>query len=142
MANVQDINTPYSKLYYEGIQYSNCREYNHLSRYKGLRQVIHNYDDISNRFVSLETPNEFESSVDIQYHEVTTDEENRLDIIAQRCLGSASYSWVIAYFNKIEDGFTAYAGQTLKMPKNITSLLNQGELLGNINALKLNLGQE
>lgn len=142
MAIIQDTTKPYSQIEYEGIQYSTCKDFNHLSRYRGLRQVVHNYNSVENRFTALETPNPFSSNVAVKYHEVTADEENRLDIIAHRHLGSARYSWVIAYFNKIEDGFTVRVGQTLIIPKDVTSLLKQGELLGNVSALRLNLGTE
>lgn len=142
MAVIQDTLSPYNKIESSGIQYTTCREFNHISRYKGLRQVIHNYDDIENRFVGLETANPFESRCAVTYHVVGQEEENRLDLLAHKYLGSASYAWIIAYFNHIEDGFTVKAGQTIKVPNNVSNLFNQGELLGNINALKLNLGTE
>ena len=73
---------------------------------------------------------------------VETGEENRLDLIANTYLGSATYSWVIAYFNQIEDGYTVREGQTLIIPKTITSLFSDGEILAPITALALNLGEE
>lgn len=140
---IQNTLEPYEELEYKGIQYTNCRDFNHISRYKGLRQVIHNYDDNETRFTALETPNVFNpEGIKVNYHVVTTDEENRLDLIANKYLGSANYSWVVAYFNDIEDGFTAQVGQTLMIPDNISTLFNQDQILGNINALKLNLGTE
>ena len=82
------------------------------------------------------------NNLEVQYHVVETGEENRLDLIANKYLGSPTYSWVIAYFNQIEDGFTIREGQTLVIPKTITSLFAEGELLAPITALALNLGEE
>lgn len=133
--------TPYRILEHNGIQYTTCRDFSHISRYKGLRQVIHN-PNRSDRSISLETPNPFTTQSDVIFYEVPSNEENRLDIISNRFLGSSNYSWVIAYFNGIEDGFTVREGQRLKIPKNISSLFNKGEILSSISALQLNLGSE
>lgn len=133
---------PYKILDYTGIEYNVCKDYNHISRYKGLRQVAHNPDSSTDRFVTLEIPNVFRSNVEVQYYDVKTFEENRLDLIAEEFLGSATYSWVIAYMNNIEDGFTVKPGQRIMIPKTFTSLFNSGEILASIPATKLNLGTE
>ena len=133
---------PYKILDYTGIEYNVCKDYNHISRYKGLRQVAHNPDSNTDRFVTLEIPNVFRSNVEVQYYDVKTFEENRLDLIAEEFLGSATYSWVIAYMNNIEDGFTVKPGQRIMIPKTFTSLFNSGEILASIPATKLNLGTE
>ena len=133
--------TPYEVVDYKGIQYTTCTEYGHISRYKGLRQIIHNPDE-PDRFITLETPNAFSSSSDVVYYDVSATEENRLDIIADKFLGSSRYAWILAYFNVIEDGFTVRDGQRLRMPKSIYSLFNKGELLSPISPLQLNLGSE
>ena len=140
--DVYDINHPYQEIPYEGIQYTNCRDYGHISRYKGLRQVVHNPDSTDERYMALETVNPFTTNADIDYYEVPSRYENRLDIIAYEELGSASYAWVIAYFNNIEDGFSVHEGQLIKIPKNISSLFNSGEILQTVPALGLNLGSE
>lgn len=132
---------PYKTLDYKGIQYASCRDFNHISRYRGLRQVIHSPNE-PDRLVTLETPNPFTTSTDVNYYEVSADTENRLDVIAYRFLGSAQYAWVIAYFNGIEDGFTCREGQRLAIPKSISSLFNTGEILQAIPASTLNLGSE
>ena len=132
---------PYKTLDYKGIQYASCRDFNHISRYRGLRQVIHSPNE-PDRLVTLETPNPFTTSTDVNYYEVSSDTENRLDLIAYRFLGSAQYAWVIAYFNGIEDGFTCREGQRLAIPKSISSLFNTGEILQAIPASTLNLGSE
>lgn len=142
MSTLRDINTPYKELEHKGIEYSVCKDYDHISRHKGLRQVVHNPADSEDRFIALETPNPFTTNVEVDYYEVPTHQENRLDIIAQDKLGSASYSWVIAYFNGIEDGFTIKPGQKLIIPKQFTSLFNKGEILQSVSPLALNLGSE
>lgn len=133
---------PYHILEHKGIQYGVCRDFNHISRYRRLRQVVHNPQDIIDRFAALETPNPFETHQDIRYYVVPASEENRLDIIANKLLGSAQYAWVIAYFNRIDDGFTVYSGQRLMIPNSITSLFDKGEVLAPISPLTLNLGTE
>lgn len=140
--DVYDINHPYQEIPYEGIQYTNCRDYGHISRYKGLRQVVHNPDNTDERYMALETVNPFTTNADVDYYEVPSKYENRLDMIAYEELGSASYAWVIAYFNNIEDGFSVHEGQLIKIPKNISSLFNSGEILQTVPALGLNLGSE
>lgn len=140
--DVYDINHPYQEIPYEGIQYTNCRDYGHISRYKGLRQVVHNPDNTDERYMALETVNPFTTNADVDYYEVPSRYENRLDIIAYEELGSASYAWVIAYFNNIEDGFSVHEGQLIKIPKNISWLFNSGEILQTVPALGLNLGSE
>lgn len=137
----RDLTLPYITLEHEGIAYSVCRDYNHISRYRNLRQVVHCPNTLD-RYVTLETVNPFTTHTEVKYHEVTVPEENRLDLIAQKELGSATYSWVIAYFNSIEDGYTVREGQKLIIPNNVTALLSNGEILAPITALKLNLGEE
>ena len=138
----RDLTAPYEVLEHEGIVYSSCKDFDHISRYRNLRQVIHNPETL-NRYVTLETVNPFTTNAEVKYHEVLATEENRLDLIAQKELGSATYSWVIAYFNRIEDGYTVREGQRLVIPaKGVTDLLNKGEILAPITALKLNLGEE
>ena len=136
-----DTTKPYKEIQSDGIQYTVCRDYGHISRYRGLRQVIHEGSS-PERYMALESPNSFSSNVDVTYHDVTTAEENRLDIIARNYLGSSSYAWVIAYCNNIEDGFTIFPGQRLIIPLNLTSLFNKGEILAPVSALSLNLGAE
>lgn len=133
---------PYHILEHKGIQYGVCRDFSHLCRYRRLRQVVHNPNDMENRFAALETTNPFQTDQEINYYVVPSHEENRLDIIAYKMLGSAEYSWAIAYFNNIEDGFTVTEGQKLMIPKSITALFSKGEVLAPVNPLTLNLGTE
>lgn len=135
--------TPYKTLdRCGGIQYSVCREFDHLSRYRCLRQVSRDRYT-ANRYVALETPNPAKSyNMEFAYHEVVPDEENRLDVIAHNLLGSASYGWVVAYYNSIEDGFTVKPGQVVRVPKDVYSLLSTGNILQSVPAMQLNLGSE
>lgn len=133
---------PYDILDYKGIQYGVCRDFNHISRYRRLRQVVHNPSETTERFVTLETPNPFETHTEVTYYEVPAHEENRLDIIAYKFLGSADYAWTIAYFNKIEDGYTVHEGQKIMIPKTISQLYNKNECLASVSPLTLNLGTE
>ena len=142
MIYCRDLTKPYAEIPHEGIAYLTCKSFNHISRYRNLRQVSH-YPNSIDKYTTLETPNPFVTNTEVIYHEVTVEEENRLDLIAYRELGSATYSWVIAYFNKIEDGYTIREGQKLIIPKKgITTLLEQGEFLAPVTSLKLNLGEE
>lgn len=134
---------PYHVIDYNGIQYGTCRDYSHISRYRCLRRVNHE-TNTSDQFMTLETPNEIYSHVPVKYYYVRTNEENRLDLIAYKYLGSASYAWVIAYMNNIEDGFSVSEGQRIQIPesKSVTALFATGEMLAAVNPLLLNLGSE
>lgn len=135
--------TPYKVLDNNGgIQYGVCRDFDHISRYRGLRQVVHNPAVTDERFIALETPNPFTTYSEVTYYEVPSIEENRLDVISYKLLGDAQYAWVIAYFNNIEDGFTVKEGQRLAVPSSISTLFNKGELLASVSPTMLNLGSE
>lgn len=133
---------PYADMDYQGIEYGVCRDYSHISRYRTLRQVVHSPEDDDTRFVALETTNQFTTSTEVEFYDVPEYEENRLDLIANKFLGSAQYSWVLAYFNNIEDGFSVREGQRLMIPKSISSLFSSGEILGAVPPTMLNLGSE
>lgn len=141
MAYGRDLTISYKTLPHEGVVYSVCKDFEHISRYRNLRQVVHCPNTVD-RYVTLETTNAFTTNTDVKYHEVTVEEIDRLDLIAQKELGSATYGWVIAYFNSIEDGYTVREGQRLVIPNSVTALLSKGEILAPITALKLNLGEE
>ena len=138
----RDLNAPYKSADTGEIEYTVCKDYGHISRYKCLRQVAHNSNDFRSRFVALETVNAYSTDVPVNYYTVRQDEENRLDVIAYTQLGDAAYSWIIAYFNQIEDGFSVYPGQVLRIPKSISSLFADGQLLSTVSPLSLNLGSE
>lgn len=133
---------PYKVIPYDGIDYTVCRDFDHISRYKGLRQVVHNPTNTAERFITLETVNALTSNASYRYYTVPTSEENRLDLIAYKFYGSPNYSWVISYMNNIEDGFTVYEGQKIKILDSFSDLFAQGEILASIPPMSLNLGSE
>lgn len=132
---------PYKVIPYVGIEYAVCRDYKHISRYKGLRQVVHNPNE-PERFVALETTNPINTNASFRYYTVPNAEEHRLDLIAYKFYGSPNYAWIISYMNGIEDGYSVYAGQKIKILNNFTDLFAKGELLASIPAMTLNLGSE
>lgn len=134
---------PYHVIDYNGIQYGTCRDFSHISRYRCLRRVNHE-TNTKDQFMTLESPNTIHSDVPVKYYFVRASEENRLDLIAEKYLGSATYAWVIAYLNEIHDGFTVSEGQRLKIPESgsVTALFETGEMLAAVNPLLLNLGAE
>lgn len=141
MNNLTSKLIPYTELEREPIQYTFCKDYPHVSRYRALRQVVHEPDN-ANRFTTLETSNPFTTSINCKHYEVPHDEENRLDLIAYKLLGSSTYSWVLAYFNQIPDGFTVQPGRILRYPENFTALFDKGECLAPVSALNLTLTEE
>lgn len=131
----------YREVERDPIQYTYCKDYNHISRYRGLRQVIHQGLS-SDRYVALETVNTIPEGASVRYYIVPQKYENRLDLIAEEQLGSATYAWVIAYFNKIQDGFTTIEGTKLAIPTSISTLFESGQILESVTAVRLNLGSE
>ena len=97
--------TPYKVLPHKRILYNPCHDYDHISRYKGLRQITHITEN-NDRFMTLEGPNAFTTNSDVNIYDVPTYMENRIDLIANQHLGAASYGWIISNFNDIEDNFT------------------------------------
>lgn len=138
-----DYNTlkPYKVVEHHPIQYTTCRDFKHISRYRGLRQIIHNANE-PDRFIALETPNAFSTNLKFRYYEVPTRYENRIDLLAKKFYGSANYGWIISYFNGIQDGYTVHAGQKIAILNSVTDLFSNGELLAAIPAMQLNLGTE
>lgn len=132
--------TPFKEIDYEGIQYGVCRDFNHISRYRGLRQVVHCPN--TTRYIALETTNPFTTNTTVSFYDVSADEEDRLDLIAKKTLGDSTYSWIIAYFNRIEDGYSCPEGTRLMIPNSITTLFNKGEILQSVSPTALNLGSE
>jgi len=133
---------PYKEISASPIIYSVCKDFDHISRHKSLRQIAHNPLEMDERFIALETPNPITTYSTFVYYDVPKVEEDRLDIIAQKFFGSAQYSWVIAYFNDIDDGFTVHEGQRLRILKQFTALFSKNEILAPIPAMTLNLGTE
>ena len=132
---------PYYIFEHLGIKYTVCRDYPHISRHRNLRQVIH-APESPKRETTLETPNPFESYIEYGYYTVPLHEENRLDLIAYKFLGSAQNAWVICAMNDIYDGFTIREGQQLKIIRNFSDLFQKHEILQSIPPSALSLGSE
>lgn len=138
----RDLTIPYDDVDPKGIEYTVCKDFKHLSRYRRLRQVIH-YLENGRRFVTLETQNGYSyEGIEVEYYTVTSDRENRLDLISNDFYNTASYSWVLSYVNSITDGFTVWEGQVLIIPKTISQLFAHGRILSSIPPTSLNLGTE
>jgi hypothetical protein len=120
------------------IRYLNPFDFRHISRYRGLRQIV----DIDNNHISLESTNPWQSRLPVRWHTVTQKQENRLDIIAKDIYGSEMYSWVVVRMNNISDGFTVNAGTKIAVIDNFFDLINKGEILAAIPPFTLNLRQE
>lgn len=139
---LHDTTRPYEEVDYHGIEYTVCKDYDHLSRYKRLRQVIHLLEN-NDRFITLETQNDYSyKDLNIEYYEVTTITENRLDIISYNYFGTSAYSWIIAYINGIADGYTVFEGQMLMIPTALSDLFKSGCILSAVSPTSLNLGTE
>lgn len=140
---LHDTTKPFKAVDYNGIEYTVCREYDYISRYRRLRQVIHYINDKQSRFVTNEIQNYYNyENIEVEYFIVDTKYENRLDLISYKFYNSASYSWILAYINEIEDAFTVRVGQVLMIPTSITELFSNGSILSSIPVTSLNLGTE
>lgn len=104
--------------------------------------AVYEHANVFHEYIALETPNTFTTEMEIDYYEVPTDEENRLDLIAYKLLGSPTRSWIIAYLNKLEDGFSVMAGQKLIVPKSFDKLFDRDEMLAPVAYNMLNLREE
>lgn len=104
--------------------YSKPRDYEHTSRYGKYRQILDNSD------VYTETFNQtfVENSSDDVFHTVLTEQENRLDIIANIHYKDPSFFWVIALANNLIDPFVVQAGSVLRIPP-LVSLYKLGGAL-------------
>ena len=141
MSTITDTYSMPEEVKRDPIQYTYCVDYDHISRYSNLRQIIRQGQS-PERYIALETVNGLGESKNVNKYVVPKNRENRLDLIAQEQLGSATYSWIIAYLNKINDGFTALEGTELIIPVNLTSLFEKGGLLASVSPTKMNLGSE
>lgn len=143
-----DTTRPYKVVDYKGIEYTVCRNYNHISRYKRLRKVMHylaknNKKNGLTLFTTLEVQNSYDyNNIKVEYYQVPITRENRLDLISYDFYGTTSYSWIIAYINRIYDGYTVYEGQVLMMPTELSELFASNCVLSSIPPTSLNLGTE
>ena len=94
------------------MMYAKPRIYPYMSRYTIYRLIINNNETYTETVNQTKIP---ESNND-RYHEVLPEEENRLDIIAQKYYNDASFSWMIAMANDIIDPFFIKSGTVLRIP--------------------------
>lgn len=139
---LHDTTKSYKKIDYKGIEYTVCKDFDHISRYKKLRQIIH-YLENNDRYITLELQNSYDyNNLDIEYYLVTSDRENRLDLISYEFFGTTTYAWIIAYINEIQDGYTVFEGQVLMIPTVLSDLFTSGSVLSAVSPTSLNLGTE
>lgn len=111
------------------MRYALPRKYKNISRYNIYRQIIDEQND-----TYLETVNSTpidNSSKDI-YHEVLMEEENRLDIIADKYYGNASYWWILAMGNDFVDPFYVKAGTIIRIPDFFSTMKWGSALFGRV----------
>lgn len=139
---LHDTTRPYKEVEYRGIEYTVCKDFGHISRYKKLRQIIH-FLEGTKRFKTLEIQNYYDyTNLKVEYYEVTVQTENRLDLISYKYFGTPNYSWIISYINGISDGYTVFEGQMLMIPVALSDLFGSGSVLAAVSPTSLNLGTE
>lgn len=112
---------------FETLEYLDKVQYKNACRYKNLRTIR----DTDTKKVHHESWNQkFINSAKSEdtYITVTTETENRLDLIAYNKYGSARYWWIIAMANYIIDPFDVPIGTNLRIPP-IISLYKSGGVL-------------
>lgn len=104
--------------------YSKPRVYEHTSRYGKYRQIVE--EGVSR----VETFNQtfVDKSENDKFHIVATEQENRLDIIANIHYNDPSLWWIIALANELVDPMIIKPGSVLRIPPMI-SLYNLGGAL-------------
>lgn len=107
------------------MRYAKPRKFEHTSRYRIYRQIV---DDDNNTYIETSNQTPVEESQYDQYHEVQTNEEGRLDIIANIYYKNPQYWWAIALANDIIDPFVVTEGTILRIP-NFSSLSRYGGAL-------------
>ena len=108
------------------IFYSKPRNYEHTSRYGKYRQIVEDH------VARVETFNQtfVDKSDRDRFHTVATEQENRLDIIANIYYNDPSMWWVVALANDLVDPMVVKPGSVLRIPP-IISLYNLGGALRN-----------
>lgn len=94
------------------IFYSNPRVYEHTSRYGKYRQIVEDH------VARIETFNQtfVDKSEEDKFHVVGMEQENRLDMIANKYYSDPTLWWVIALANDLVDPFVIQPGTVLRIP--------------------------
>ena len=95
------------------MKYAKPRVYDHTSRYSIYRQIINNENDV---YIETSNRTPIEKSDKDIYHEVQREEENRLDIIANKYYGDPDLFWIIAMGNDMIDPFVVKVGDIIRIP--------------------------
>ena len=109
--------------------YAKPRKYKKISRYGIYRQILTEDHDT---YLETINPTPVEESQQDIFHEVLREEENRLDIIANKYYNSPDLWWVIAMANNLIDPMYVKPGTIVRIPP-ITSLFKwKGALYGRV----------
>lgn len=124
--NVSPANLAETRETFTQITYLSKAIYSNASRYCNLRTI---QGDDGKIYHESWYQKVVDYSANDNYHTVTIDDENRLDIIANKYYGTPRYWWVIAIANYILDPFDVPRNSYLRIPP-LTSLYNKGGVLG------------
>lgn len=86
---------------------------NVMSRYSGLDRIEY---DTGESIIETSDRIEFEHSNSDKFYVVTSDTENRLDLVSYKFYGSSLYWWAIASASGIYDPFNVPVGTSLRIP--------------------------
>lgn len=115
-----------SRKFYIPLEYYQARHYITLSRYEDTKRLY----DSKNGVYYHETPRPVsipQSETDT-YITITSQMENRLDVIANMVYKYAPYWWVIAMANDIIDPYNVPVGTVLRCPP-LMSIYGEGSVL-------------
>lgn len=113
------------------ITYLKNQEYDKTSRYQVLRLIEDPEESELKPSSYLETQNQrvVRKSDNDQYHIVTHAEVNRLDLIADKYYGDASFWWAIALANEYIDPFIVNEGTMVRIPSMYTLIESRQRIL-------------
>lgn len=106
------------------LTYESPRQYKFTSRYTPYRRILDK--DGSNYYHESFNQTSINEGVTDQFFTVTVKQENRLDIIAVKYYGFATYWWIIAMANNVIDPFNIPVGTVLRIPQLSAIYLSKG----------------
>lgn len=126
---VGDVSPSYlenAREHFTSIEYLPKVLYKNASRYKNLRTI----QDVDGK-IYHETwfQKVVDHSAEDQFFVVSSNEQNRLDVVALKFYNTPRYWWVIAIANYIIDPFDVPIGTRLRIPP-LVALYNKGGVLG------------
>ena len=113
---------------YESVKYLPQISYKNACRYQNLRTIEDSdtHKIVHESYNQKVIPRMSSDSVFV----VTSDEENRLDMVANKVYGVARFWWVIALANYMLDPFDLPIGTQLRIPTIMSLYQNGGVLSG------------